>query len=473
MARILVVDDDEHICAAFDQFLSDEGHTPLFASNTEDALITVEASHPDLVLMDIRMPGGDGLQALKQIRALEPNAYVVIMTAYGTSQTSIEAMRCGAFDYLTKPLDLDVLKPVVDKALEAQALSHEVEATPSEDWKQYSLVNLVGKSAQMEEAYKLIGLLASNNVPALLIGERGVGKHSVAKTIHFNSDRKEKPFTAIHCEGMSEDFVHTALFGRESGDKAAGSTVITPGKLETANGGTVFLDDIDTLSLPLQAKLLRFLEEKVLDRLGGIGDIEADTRVVAATEIGLGDCVRRGDFNEELFHRLRVLSIHLPPLRERREDIPELVGHFIKRFNADLNRKIKGVDERVLQLMQDYAWPGNAGELENVIQRACVLAPGEVITPEDLGESLQGAHYVGRDEAESRLELAVQQACRQRLLEKKEGIPGSAFHDIVAQVEATLVREVLTATSGNQLKAAERLGLNRTTLRKKMHLYGL
>jgi DNA-binding NtrC family response regulator len=473
MADILVVDDDEQICAAFDQFLSGEGHSPRISSNAQDALKQIESGCPDLVLMDIRMPGGDGLTALREIRERFPALYVVIMTAYGTSQTSIEAMRVGAFDYLTKPLDLDELKSVIDKALEAQVLSAEVSAEPSDDATEASVVGLVGSSPQMQDAYKLIGLLASNDIPALITGERGTGKHLVAHTIHQNSERKDRPFVAIHCRSLPEDFVRTELFGRELPGAETGTSTVSRGKLESTTGGTLFLDDIDALSLPLQAKLLRFLLDRTLERIGGVETVYGNVRIIAATRFELDELTIEGDFNEELYHRLRVLSVHLPPLRERREDVPKLVSHFLKRFSLELNRTIKGVDERVLRLFQDYTWPGNVRELESVIQRACVLAPGEVILPGDLGESMQGPHVLDRAEVDSGLEFAVRRAWRERLIEKKGGAEGSPFHDIVQRVEATLVREVLSMTSGNQLRAAELLGVNRTTLRNKMQLYDI
>lgn len=472
MANILVVDDDEDICSAFRQFLSEEGHTPIIAGNAEDALKSVEDSHPDLVLMDIRMPGTDGLEALRRIRQVDPNVYVVIMTAYGTSQTSIEAMRLGAYDYLTKPLDLDVVNSLISKALEAQAVSRKVAAEPSGEWEKYSLVNLVGKSPMMQEDYKLIGLFAANDVPALLIGERGVGKHLVAKTIHFNSDRKDKPFVALHCRALPEEALGAELFGRETVAQGA-DAMVSGGKLESAHGGTLLLDDIDLLSLPLQARLLRFLMEKSFERLGGTTNVRVETRIVAATERNLGDNVRQGTFNEALFDRLRVLSIQLPPLRERRDDIPELTSHFIRRYNAELRKNIKGVEDRVTKLFLKHDWPGNVGALENVLQRAAVHARSDVITVADVGDSLKDAAYPRLEEARTALQSAAQKTLGERLKSVSTGTTGSPFHSVVGDVEKALIQEALALTSGNQVKAAELLGLNRTTLRKKMQLYGL
>jgi two-component system nitrogen regulation response regulator GlnG len=465
MAEILIVDDDEDICAAFQQFLTEQGHEPLIASNAVDAVDIVKRSRPDLVIMDIRMPGTDGLEALRNIRQIDPDVYVVIMTAYGTSQTSIEAVRLGAFEYLSKPLDLDVVKSVIDKAVEARVLSREVGAESSEEWEKYSLVNLAGSSPRMQEAYKLIGILATNDLPVLLVGERGVGKELVAKTIHFNSRRKGHSFVAIQCRDLAEDILETEILGLEAG--AAPSR----GKLEAAQGGTLFLDDVDTLTSALQAKLRRFLADGTFERVGGTDSVQADTRVVAATRRDLVESVRRGLFSAELFDCLNVVPIQLPPLRERRGDIPELVAHFVRLCNAELGKAIKGVDHRALQVLQDHGWPGNVGELENAIKRAAVLARSTVITADELGRSLEEASVPSQEETESALQAAVRATLQQSLSKVQTGDAVSPFHEIVGRVGEILVGEALAMTSGNQQKAAELLGLNRTTLRKKMRSY--
>jgi two-component system nitrogen regulation response regulator GlnG len=465
MAEILIVDDDEDICAAFQQFLTEQGHEPLIASNAVDAVDIVKRSRPDLVIMDIRMPGTDGLEALRNIRQIDPDVHVVIMTAYGTSQTSIEAVRLGAFEYLSKPLDLDVVKSVIDKAVEARVLSREVGAESSEEWEKYSLVNLAGSSPRMQEAYKLIGILATNDLPVLLVGERGVGKELVAKTIHFNSRRKGHSFVAIQCRDLAEDILETEILGLEAG--AAPSR----GKLEAAQGGTLFLDDVDALTPSLQAKLRRFLADGTFERVGGTDSVQADTRVVAATRRDLVESVRRGLFSAELFDCLNVVPIHLPPLRERRGDIPELVAHFVRLCNAELGKAIKGVDHRALQVLQDHSWPGNVGELENAIKRAAVLARSTVITADELGRSLEEASVPSQEETESALQAAVRATLQQSLSKVQTGDAVSPFHEIVGRVGEILVGEALAMTSGNQQKAAELLGLNRTTLRKKMRSY--
>ena len=470
MASILVVDDDETLCSAFRQFLTQEGHQPTIVSNAQDAVRTVVESPPDLVFMDIRMPGTDGLEALHRLRQVDPNLYVVIMTAYGTSQTSIEAIRLGAFEYLTKPLDLDDVKFIIDKALKAQALTREISKTPKEDWGQYPLVNLIGHSPQMQETYKLIGLLTTNDVPALITGERGAGKQLVAHTIHANSRRKEKPFVLLNCGGVDPTTIEVELFGRAASQIGTNFTASIAGKIEAAEGGTLFLEKIDQLPMPLQTKLARFLRDKTFEHPGSANRMMANTRILTSTDQELAESVRNGNFSAELFDALRVISIHLPPLRSRKTDIPDLVFHFIKRFNVELSRNIRGMDERVQTMLVDHSWPGNVAELERVIKRACILARGEVITVDDIGDSLQDVVLPGKDDLNDSLKQAVRSVLQQKLIDGSQDPDWSAFHDIVTAVEVSLVEEALTITNGNQVKAAEILGLNRTTLRKKMNL---
>lgn len=464
MARILIVDDDESICSAFKQFLERKGHVPIIVSNASDALENIEQAPPDLVFLDIRMPGTDGLEALERIRQVNPDVSVVIMTAYGTSQTSIESMRLGAYEYLTKPLDLDVVRVLIDKALEAKKLSREVEPEADDQWAERPLVFLAGKSPAMQEAYKLIGLVAAKDLPVLIGGERGVGKESVARTIHANSRRKARPFVAVHCREVTGEHLEAEIFGREA---AAGGGGPSQGRLEAAAGGSLFLDDVDTLPLPLQSKILRYLSDGSFERSGGFAPIRSDARVLAATEKDLEADVRTGVFSEALFNRLTVVSIHLPPLRERGEDIPELAAHFLRRCSAEFHKAIKGIDDRAMKRLLDYSWPGNVAQLENVIKRASVLTRSAVITPDHVTESLE-APFPLRKDTERSLELAALEALRQRLSDPEAKAAGSAFRDIVGRVEQALVREALTITAGNQLKAAELLGLNRATLRKRL-----
>jgi DNA-binding NtrC family response regulator len=441
MADILVVDDDQSIATAFEHFLRFEGHECRLASNAEDAVRLIGERQPTLIMMDIRMPGVDGMQALRDIRSRFPGVYVVMMTGYGTSQTSIDAIREGAYDYLTKPLDLDELREVIRKALAAQE-SSDFTAAPAADGEPQPA--LVGETPAMRDVYKVIGRLAATDVPALVTGEHGTGKQIVIATIHDNSPRQNRPFVSIDCTAVPEAVLEAELFERAT--------------------GTVQLAGVEALSLSLQAQLARALD----DGTRGPATSRLQARVIGSTEADLGALVASGAFSRELYHALAVITLHLPALRDRREDIPLLVRHLIQRFNADLNRTIRGVDDTVARMLQAHEWPGNVGELENVIKRACILARSDVITADEIGQTLAGGPMPARRDLESALARAVRSALQERLVDSSGTEASSAFHDIVDLVETTLVKEALTITNGNQLKAAAILGVNRATLRKKM-----
>lgn len=440
MADILVVDDDQSIATAFEHFLRFEGHECRLASNAEDAVRLIAERQPTLIMMDIRMPGVDGLQALRDIRSRFPGVYVVMMTGYGTSQTSIDAIREGAYDYLTKPLDLDEIREVIRKALATQQPG-DVRSAPAADAGPQPA--LVGETAAMRDVYKVIGRLAALDVPALVVGEHGTGKQLVVATIHDNSPRRDRPFVSIDCTAVPEASLEAELFEHAT--------------------GTVQLAGVEALPLSLQARLARALGDGAR---GAAGRLQA--RVIASTDQDLPALVASGTFSRELYHALAVITLHLPALRDRREDIPLLVRHLVQRFNADLNRAIKGVDDTVARMLQEHHWPGNVGELESVIKRACILARGDVITTDEIGQSLAGQPMPARQEVESALERAVRTALQERLVDSSSTEASSVFHDIIDLVETTLVKEALTITNGNQLKAAGVLGVNRATLRKKM-----
>jgi len=439
MADILVVDDDQSIATAFEHFLTFEGHSFRLASSAADGLRLVQERRPDVVMMDVRMPGMDGLVALEQMRSRFPGLYVVMMTAYGSSQTSIDAIRVGAFDYLTKPLDLDELREVIGKALAAQQAAGGSQIPSGPD--PASAPNLVGDTPEMREVYKMIGRLATNSVPALVTGEQGTGRHLVVATIHSNSDRRSTPLVQLACGSVSESELTEALFVRHA--------------------GTVALSDVHRLPPLLQARLAQVLSAERLPA----GAARPLARVLAISDRHLLDEVRAGSFDGALYDELAVIVLRLPPLRERREDIPLLVRHFIQRFNTELNRTIRGVDDNVARLLQGHSWPGNVGELERILKRACIVARSEVITAEDVGESLGNSRFPGRADVESALDRTVRSALHDRLV---QGGRESVYHDIVDAVETALVKEALAITNGNQVKAADILGVNRATLRKKM-----
>jgi DNA-binding NtrC family response regulator len=442
MADILVVDDDQSVATAFQHFLGHEGHACRLASNAEDAVRLISERRPALVMMDVRMPGVDGLQALKEIRSTFPDVYVVIMTGYGTSQTSIDAIRAGAFDYLTKPLDLDEIRAVIRKALDAQQTRMPVDGPSVTDAEPSP--RLVGQTAAMREVYKTIGRLAAIDVPALVVGEHGTGKQLVIATIHENSSRREQPFLAIDCSTLPESALEAELFERAT--------------------GTVQLAQIEALSPPFQARLARAFGD---DRPRGASGVRVEARIMASTETDLAGLVASGSFNRELYAAIAVVTLKLLPLRDRRDDIPLLVRHFIQRFNAEFDRTITRVDDRVLRMLHEHGWPGNVAELESVIKRGCILARSDVITTDEIGERLSQRQFFGRPDAESALVRTARTALQERLVDSPDA-PSSAYHDIVDLVETTLIQEALAITGGNQVKAAAILGVNRATLRKKM-----
>ena len=438
MADILVVDDEEPIAAAFRRFLSDEGHDFRIASSAEEALRLISDRPPNIAFMDVRMPGRDGVQALQDIRAQFPQVYVVMMTAYGTSQTSIDAIRAGAFDYLTKPLDLVVLRTVIAKALAAQQVR---DASDEPSTGEAARVRLIGEAPAIHEVYKMIGRLATNDVPVLILGERGTGKELIARTIHESSGRSSGPFVVLDCESMPESVLEPALMARD--------------------GGSAYVSAIERMPALLQSRLTRTLTSERTDQH------PAQPRVFAASESDLAESLRSGALRRELYDVLSVITLRLPPLRERRGDIPLLVRHFIQRLNDELSRTIRGMDDQVLRRLQEHPWPGNVGELERVVKRACIVARGDVITADEISDTLTDSRF-DREDVESTLSQATRTALHERLVDRSALRSSSPFHDIIELVESTLVREALTITNGNQVKAADILGVNRATLRKKM-----
>jgi DNA-binding NtrC family response regulator len=443
MPDILVVDDDQSVAGAFRRFLEFEGHECRLASSVAEAMRVIAERVPALVFMDIRMPGVDGLNALREIRATYPELYVVMMTGYGTSQTSIDAIRAGAFDYLNKPLDLEELRGVITKALSARKTRHKADLLDSAGGE--LAPRLVGETHPMREVYKTIGRLAALDVPALIVGEHGTGKRLVAATIHANSSRADRPFVVIDAATTPETAIDT--------------------EISAMHGGTVHLRNVDALSPILQAGLVRSLTRPA--SRGARGSVQP-VRVLVSGERDLAAVASSGSVDRELHTALSVV-VRLPPLRERREDTPLLVRHFIQLFNAEFDRTIARVDDRVMQMLQAYRWPGNVAELESVIKRGCILARSDVITVDEIGESLRHtSSYPEPKTAESALVSAARTALQERLVDLRPGSPSTVYHDIIDLVESTLVEESLMLTNRNQVKASAILGVNRATLRKKM-----
>ncbi|MBI4547147.1 MAG: sigma-54-dependent Fis family transcriptional regulator [Ignavibacteriae bacterium] len=390
-ARVLVVDDDEKILFAFREVLKKDGHKCIVARNGEEALDRLSKKSPDLVFMDITMPKLDGLEALKQIKQHESLLPVIIITGYGTMQTAIKAVQNGAFEYLTKPLDVEKIREVTTRAIlsaktRAAGLK-EVDAFKADFVDRYELV---GRGSKMQEVYKLIGSISTtpNHTSVLITGESGTGKELVARAIHANSANAKEPFVGINCTTLPESLLESELFGYEKG-AFTGAADRKLGKFEIAGKGTIFLDEIVNLSPNLQQKLLRVLQERDFERLGGNTAIHAEGRFIAATNRDIDHEVKKGNFREDLFYRLNVVTTHLPPLRERKEDIPLLANYFLSKYNDHLKKAVKGFSDDAMSLLQSYSYPGNVRELENLIERAVMLTKGDVIIAETIRDKLE------------------------------------------------------------------------------------
>jgi two-component system nitrogen regulation response regulator GlnG len=457
---VLIADDEESIRWVLRRLCEEEGHANDTVATAGDALTALRNHRYDVALVDVRLPDMSGLDLLEQVRADQIDTPVIIITAQNTMANAIEATKRGAYDYLTKPFELDEVRLLVRRAIETRRLTRQLEQLRGELRDRYELV--VGKTPAMQEIYKIIGRVAETEATVLLQGETGTGKELIARAIHHHSGRGG-PFVGVNCSAIPRDLLESELFGFERG-AFTGAVERRLGKFETPAGGTLFLDEIGDMPLDLQAKLLRVLQEREFTRLGGREPIRLDARIVAASNQSLEAAVRARRFREDLFFRLKVVPITVPPLRERRADIPELIDFFVDKINRDLGTQIIGVADDARDTLSQHGWPGNVRELENTLMRAAVLARGRTITPDDL--ALLGGSASARDEHDLPLEQAVRRRVRDYL--RQAGPLRDLHPTIIAAVERPLIECVLEETGGNQLRAAEMLGLNRNTLRKKI-----
>jgi two-component system, NtrC family, response regulator AtoC len=446
---ILVVDDDPGVRESF-RLILDDHYDVLDAADGRGALQVLQRSPVDLVLLDIRMPEIDGLQLLAQIKALDEQLEVVLVTAVKTVRTAVEAMKLGAFDYLTKPFDEDDLLTVVRRALERRSLEREVVFLRSELARQHDFDELVGQHPEMQKLYRLIGQVARNTATVLIVGESGTGKEIVARAIHRQGPRRDHPFVVVNPAAIPETLIESELFGHEKG-AFTGAHQRKIGKFEMAAGGTLFLDEIGTLKPELQVKLLRVLQEREIERVGGTQVVRADVRILAATNSDLRRAVATGAFREDLYYRLNVVRILVPPLRERREDIPHLVEHFVRRYNHHFSKRIEGISPEALAVLHRYSWPGNVRELQNIVERSVALVDGGIIGPSDLPVDLFLPDL--RD--------SVRQA---------ETLP---LREATDEFERQIVTRVLQRVRWNQSEAARILGLHRNVLKAKLARWGL
>lgn len=445
--RILVVDDEINIRGALVTLLEKKGYQVRGAGTGEEALEQLETATADLVLTDLKMPGMGGMEFLRRLKQKWPDTEVLVMTAYGSIDTAVEAMRCGAYDYLTKPIDRERFPLAVEKALERHALAVENKQLKDRLETRTRFDHMVGESEPMQRLYSLVDMVADSDVTVLLMGESGTGKELVARAIHHKSHRADGPFVTLNCGALPENLFESELFGYEKG-AFTGATMNKMGRFELADGGTLLLDEVGELSLKSQVDFLRVLETKEFRRLGGTKIVKVDTRIIAATNRNLEEAVKRGDFREDLYYRLNVVPIRLPPLRERGEDIPLLADRFLEEFSAQHHREPKEVSGEAMRLLRLYAWPGNIRQLRNLIERMVVTVKDPLLQPEHLPEEIQAS----REDARTMVVSL-----------------GSSLKEI----EREAIRRTLAEVTNHREKAAKLLGISLRALQYKIKEYGI
>jgi len=455
MHTILVVDDEPNYRLILSELIGDEGYRVLTAEGADQAMNIIRESDLDLVITDMRMPGRDGMDLLRDTKKLNPDLPVIMVTAFGDVDKAVAAMQAGAYSYLTKPFNNDELLVNIRKAVEHYQLLKENYRLKKEVSGRYSFANMIGKNRRMQEIYNLIEKVAPTDTSVLITGESGTGKELVARAIHFNSPRRDGPIISINCAGLPEQLLESELFGHEKG-AFTGANALRKGRFELADGGTIFLDEIGEMPMTLQPKLLRVLQEKTFERVGGSQTLRVDVRIVAATNRNLKEEVSRGNFREDLFYRLNVLNIHLPPLRERRDDIPLLVDHFIGKFAERLNMPELKITHEALRELTTRDWEGNIRELENTIERAAILCNNNSIEVEDVTGGEERGHE------------------REGTAVVSDDILGSfsgRLPDILDTIEKKLIEAALKEANNIQAHAAEKLGITKSLLQYKMKKY--
>jgi DNA-binding NtrC family response regulator len=442
----MVVDDEKNIRAGLGKAIELDGHNVLLAEDGQHALEQLENEEIDLIIADLKMPRVSGEELLRRVVESYPTLPVIILTGHGTIETAVQAMRDGAYDFLTKPVNLDRLSLLVRRALSTRELALQHRALQDELQQKRQFASIIGKSAEMKRIFDVVRQVAPTRASVLITGESGVGKELIADAIHNLSDRKEKPFIKVHCAALSESLLESELFGHEKG-AFTGAVARKRGRFELAHMGSIFLDEIGEINPSVQIKILRVLQEKTFERVGGEQTLDVDVRIVSATNKDLKAEIETGGFREDLYYRLNVVNIHLPPLRERKEDIPLLVAAFIREFATENGKQVEGIDAKARAILYNYSWPGNVRELRNSIESAVVMAKGHVITPEDLPPTIAAdseSNYV-------RIHLGV----------------------TMADAEREVIRANLAANNGNKSRTAEILGIGRKTLHRKIAEYGM
>lgn len=456
MPRVLIVDDEVQIRRILSVMLAERGFETSEAESGEHALTLVEQFHPDVVLLDVNLPQADGLSILKLLLDTEEKPDCIMMTAYGTIRSAVEAMRIGAFDYLTKPFDNDELVMIINRALEMRRLSREVEELRDELSARYGFSEIVGISPGLQSVFRAMMKVARVDATVLIEGESGTGKEMVARALHRRSHRANEPFVAVNCGAIPQTLFEAEFFGYERG-AFTGAQSARAGRFEQAHRGTLFLDEVGELPLDSQVKLLRALQEKEVTRLGARLPVRADVRVIAATNIDLKSAIERGRFREDLYWRLNVVKLTLPGLRQRHKDIPLLIDHFLERFNRELGLAVQSISRDARRLLEIYEWPGNVRELENAVCSAMIMCEDGEVNINDLPPRVRG---------ESERDVMIERdVTRQTLVE--------AVGEITQRVEKMMILSRLAAMNGNRTATAESLGISRKTLFNKMRQYGL
>ncbi len=445
---ILVVDDEPGVRESFRAILKDQ-YEVLEAEDGPSALALVGSRPVDLMLLDVRLPGMEGIEVLERVKAMDEGIEVILVTAVKTMRTAVEAIKLGAYDYITKPFEVDEILSVVQRVLEKRALEREVLYLRTELNQRDGFGDIVGRDHAMTQIYELISHVAETTVTVLITGESGTGKELIARAIHRQGPRRDKPFVTVNCAAIPESLLETELFGHEKGAFTS-AYYKKIGKFELATGGTFFLDEVGSLRMDLQAKLLRVLQEREFERVGGVKPIKVDVRIIAATNINLKTAVSKGLFREDLFYRLNVVPLHVPRLRDRREDIPLLVEHFLQKYNQRFGKSVQRLSKRALMVLQFYEWPGNVRELENLVERSVALARRRVIEVEDLPLDVVALGIPGAGP-----------------------IAGRVLKHALRQFERQFILKVMERMEWNQTHAARILGLHRNTLQRKLGALGI
>jgi len=459
LSRILVVDDEESIREFFQIMLKREGYEVFTASNGREGFEFLKKNPVDLIISDIQMPEMSGLELLSKIKEFDPEMIMVMITAFGSTEIAVEAMKRGAYDYVQKPFKIDEVKIVIRQALEKRTLKIENQQLKKELGTKYAFDNIIGGAPPMLRIYELVKRVANTKSSVLINGESGTGKELIARAIHYNGPLKDKPFVTVNCGAIPENLMESEMFGHKKGS-FTGAIADKKGLFEVANTGTIFLDELGELPLTMQVKLLRVIQEGTFKRVGGTEDITVDVRVISATNKNLEHEVKAGRFREDLFYRMNVIQITCPPLRERKEDVPMLAGHFLEKFSKSLGMNVKKISNEAMDVLRKYHYPGNVRELENIIERTVALEPGAIILPESLPRHMSEA----REESHGQVDPQTIQI---------DSTKGIELERLTAEFERALLVKALEQTGGVKKKAAKLLNISFRSMRYRVDKYGL